>query len=177
MSAYRFTDDYKIYADTNKTVRDYNGICHSEYLFFDFDSPHADLALDEVRSFTGKIIEKTPDSIIDDMLFYFSGNKGFHVLIKQELEPSIELPEIVKKYCFALGKNFSTFDRSIYDKTRILRIPNSKHRKSGLYKIPLLPGEIFGYTLEEIRELAKQQRSIPDAVSFYLKKVVHNVAS
>lgn len=175
MSAYRFNVDYKIFADENKTVRNYPGICYSEYLFFDFDSPHADLALDEVRKFTEKVIEKSTDAIIDDMQFYFSGNKGFHVLIKQVFEPSEDLPAVIKKYCMALGKEFTTFDRSIYDKTRILRIPNSKHRKSGLYKIPLLAGEIFKYDLEGIRILAKQQRSITDAVSCFSKKVVHNV--
>lgn len=175
MSAYRFTIDYKTFADENKTVRNYSGICHSEYLFFDFDSPHADLALDEVRKFTCKVIEKSTDAIIDDMFFYFSGNKGFHILIKQQFDPSIEIPETVKKYCMALGKEFTTFDRSIYDKTRILRIPNSKHRKSGLYKIPLLAGEVLKYELDEIKEIAKQQRSIPNAVEFFSKKVVHNV--
>lgn len=176
MSAYRFNVDYKSFADENKTVRNYPGVCHSEHLFFDFDSPHADLALDEVRKFTEKVIEKSIDAIIDDMQFYFSGNKGFHVLIKQQFEPSEDLPDIVKKYCMALGKEFSTFDRSIYDKTRILRIPNSKHRKSGLYKIPLLPGEVFKLSTDDIRVLAKKQRSINDAVKQFSERFLHGIA-
>lgn len=176
MSAYRFNSDFKKFADENKTVRGYAGICHCENLFFDFDSPHGDLALEEVREFIGMVIEKDQDPIIEDINIYFSGNKGFHVFIKQNFDPSIDLPDIIKKYCFALAKKYSTFDRAVYDKTRIIRIPNSKHRKSGLYKIPLLPGEVFKLSTDDIRVLAKKQRSINDAVKQFSERFLHGIA-
>ena len=49
---------------------------------------------------------------------------------------------------------------SIYESKRLLRILNTQHSKSDLYKIPLLFNELDSFTIDEIKELAKKPRDI-----------------
>lgn len=54
ISIYRFGEDFQVHTAKSKSVSGYKGPCQAEGLHFDFDSPHDDLALTEVRSFTEK---------------------------------------------------------------------------------------------------------------------------
>lgn len=45
----------------------------------------------------------------------------------------------------------------VYDKTRLLRMGNSKHADSGLFKIPLEISELMNLKPSEIKELAKEK--------------------
>jgi len=53
------------------------------------------------------------------------------------------------------------FDLSIGDKVRLLRLPNTRHRGSGLYKVALAPDELHSANIEDIRILARTPRSLP----------------
>lgn len=164
-SVYRF--DCGIIEHVNKTgsVSGYRGTCRATGLHFDFDSPHDDLSLIELRKFIEKLC-RTPDysTYIDDLKIYFSGNKGFHLIIEntetRTMTPAAGIPEQVKKVCIALAGEFSSFDRSVYDTTRIFRVINSKHQKTGLYKIPVYAGEVFCLSFLDIKELATRQRDL-----------------
>jgi len=76
----------------------------------------------------------------------------------------------------------TTFDSAVYDKTRLIRVSNSKHRKSGLYKIPISQYDFNNKTVEEISEMAKEQVEREDEltpcsleyVSIFLKGLVSN---
>jgi hypothetical protein len=175
ISVYRFGEDFKVHTAKSKSVSGYRGACKAEGLHFDFDSPHNDLALTEVRSFTEKAMNPKYGLVIDDVRYYFSGNKGFHLFIKtpevEELPAGEKIPETIKRYCTILAGEYSSFDRSVYDRTRIFRIPNSRHSKTGLFKIPLLAGEVFTLGLDEIKSLAKNQRSILDAGKSFLERM------
>jgi hypothetical protein len=48
------------------------------------------------------------------------------------------------------GKGLTTLDSSLYDENQILRIPNTKHEKSGLYKIQLSVGQLTGLDINFI---------------------------
>ena len=92
---------------------------------------------------------------------YFSGNKGFHFYI--DLNP-IQLnhpQEVLRKFTVELSKDggFQTIDRSIAgDLERIIRIPNTKHPKSGLYCIPLNNKLIPYLSMEDIQTLAQRKQ-------------------
>ena len=96
---------------------------------------------------------------------YFSGNKGIHIIVPAEIlgvTPSAELNQIYK-YIANLAKGFTpnkTVDTKIYDNKRLFRIPNTKHEKSGLYKIPITLNELQTLSINQIRQMATVQRNM-----------------
>jgi hypothetical protein len=76
------------------------------------------------------------------------------------MKPGAKVPDRVKKICMYLAGNYSSFDRTVYDRTRIFRIKNSNHGKSGLFKIPVYAGELWQLSLAQIKKLAQKQRSL-----------------
>lgn len=94
-----------------------------------------------------------------DIEVYFSGKKGYNVIITLKKELS---PDKVGKLCLNIGKNLQTLDTSLYDATQILRVPGTKHNKTGLFKIPLTIKQIRTQTTAEIKELAKSLNNIQE---------------
>ncbi len=97
-----------------------------------------------------------------EVRFYFSGNRGMHVIINPitiGIEPSIELTYIFKNIAFYLKDllELNTLDPAVYTIRRVLRLSNSVHKTSGCYKIELNPSEIM-LPEEEIRKLAHAPR-------------------
>jgi hypothetical protein len=97
--------------------------------------------------------------------YYFSGFKGFHLMVNAEIigiEPHLALNEIYKDIIEDIGQyiKHDTLDRGIYDDKRMFRLVNSINGKSGLYKIPLTADEFLNFSYEEIKNLAKQPRTI-----------------
>lgn len=96
---------------------------------------------------------------------YFSGNKGVHILVPAEIlgiQP-MNLLHGVFKYIANSIKSFTphkTIDTAIYDNKRMFRIPNTKHEKSGLFKIPITADELRNLSEQKIRNLAVNQRYI-----------------
>lgn len=95
---------------------------------------------------------------------YFSGNKGIHFIIPSEVmgvQPHEELNMVFKKMAEDLSKlaRNETIDTRIYDKVRLLRIPNSVHTKTGFYKVPISFEELRDLEIESIKQLASQPRN------------------
>lgn len=109
-----------------------------------------------------KICYKIPEQYIR---IYFSGNKGIHLVVPAEIlgiEP-MNLLHGVFKYIANSIKSFTpnkTIDTKIYDNRRMFRIPNTKHEKSGLFKIPLTYDELKNMDEDSIRSMAEHQREI-----------------
>lgn len=101
----------------------------------------------------------------DNVLIYFSGNKGIHIIVPTGIlgvEPTPLLNGIYKYIANSI-KSFTkhkTIDTQIYDNKRLFRIPNTIHEKSGLYKIPITATELRSLTEEEIRRMAASPRVI-----------------
>ena len=78
----------------------------------------------------------------NDIDLYFSGSKGFHILIDSNifgLEPSRDLNKQYKKIATEL-KTYTinkSVDTKIYDNKRLFRVPNTINSKTGLYKVPI----------------------------------------
>jgi len=95
----------------------------------------------------------------------FSGMKGFSITIDYRIfgaEASSFLPliwkGIVQQLVSQLG--LKTADTAIYERRRLWRLINSKHQKSGLYKIPLTIAELENLNISKIREIAKEPRPL-----------------
>lgn len=94
---------------------------------------------------------------------FFSGNKGVHIIVPGEIlgvTPRKDLNEIYKTIANAISKftDNGTVDLKIYDNKRLFRVPNSKHEKTNLHKIPITLDELRYSSESEIRELATVPR-------------------
>lgn len=156
-SLFYFPKEIKDLFDSTGSFAGYNGPALSKSLMWDFDSKQdLNLAKDDVRQLLNNLTEKTQlpaKELMKHINVYFSGNKGFHV----ELATNIEFnPEQMKKICSSLAAGLKTFDTVIYNSTRAFRIANTKHQKSGLYKIPINPLLLSSSSaIENIQKLAK----------------------
>lgn len=176
------TNDY----DTCKIISD---------VYFDFDAPKLDeehynrtafevrLAYNYLTLYVG-----VPKEYIR---LYFTGNKGFHIVIPYQIfniSPSITLNEDIKAFILYLKEecNLTQIDRSIYDRKRLFRIPNTINTKSNLYKVPITIEQVYAFKLKNIITYAstpqyisyteKEPEVVPKAAQFYqsvLTRTIH----
>ena len=136
-------------------------------LFFDFDSDELEKSrVDAIKVVDFMLTLGVPEKAIRT---YFSGRRGFHVLIEPEIfgiKPTSNLTHVVKTCCEALAEqcNLTTFDGSVYSTYRMWRIPNSVNTKSQkrAYKIPVTIKELRELTPEAIVALANNPRTLPE---------------
>lgn len=131
--------------------------------YMDFDSH---VGFEEVRADVIKVISmiKVVFKIdYNDMMFYFSGRKGIHLIIPAEIfgiEPDKDL-HLLYKYIVSQFKEYTkykTVDTQVYHRRAMLRLSESIHEKTGLYKIRITLDELL--KSENIQELAKEVRKI-----------------
>lgn len=146
------------------TTAGYDGDIWLDTLVIDIDG--ADDNLEEAHQRTKEIlrsIEMNYEVDLECIRVNFSGSKGFHIRIASELfggfEPSHNLHLITKQIAETLA-NGLTMDVSVYKTTALMRVVNSFNAKSDLYAIPLTSNELFTLSIDEIKELAKQPRTI-----------------
>jgi len=160
ISHYRFDKDFFRYVTEKKTVADFSGAVSIDNIWVDFDKEDD---IEGARTEAIKFIKQLAEmSSLNPSTFpaYFSGSKGFHVGINSSLinisgEFSIDLPDKIKKFVQAITKNIDCVDYSIYNKNRVIRLPFSVNKKSGLYKI-YIPYKVFwGEPISNITEYAK----------------------
>lgn len=128
-----------------------------------------------------KVVEfftKELDLQEQDLRVYFSGSKGFHIIIDERalgVTPSVTLHKAYKHIAgyirYRLGNTETVTDDNgkiaehteplkavdlvVYTVKRMLRLPYSRHAKTGLYKIELSANELNTLTLDEIKDRAK----------------------
>jgi hypothetical protein len=154
----------------NPTVRGFDKATWTPFLPLDFDhTKDPGIALQWLREVIRRLDSwDVPRSAVR---YYFSGQKGFHVEIPAALfggfVPSTELHRCLKQAAGLILGDIP-YDGSVYDKLRLWRLPNSRHSKTGLYKVRLTPAEVLTLGIDEIRALAKAPRdteAIPDLVA------------
>ena len=157
-SYYSFDKEILEHFQKYKSVRSFKGTTYLEKIIFDIDKDkNTDThTLQSARAFYNRLKD---DFELDSgyIRIYFSG-RGYHIVIPDifGFKPSNVLHYHVKE---TLEKYFPEAD-SIYDATRLLRVVNSKNLKTGLYKIPLTPEELFSNDAEGIKKLAEAPRTI-----------------
>lgn len=94
---------------------------------------------------------------------FFSGNKGFHMLINPilfDIRPKEKLNEDYKKIANYIKERtvFKTIDTVIYDNVRLLRLVNSINSKSNLYKVQISFSQLRDLSFSQMKEWAKKPR-------------------
>ena len=153
-SLYLYTEDAKQYFEQNNlSIAGYKGKVYSNRLFFDLDSEDVNKAKEDTKELLHRL-QQLGVSVENQVRVFFSGRKGFHVEVptKKNYEP-----EELKSICSNIAEGLDSFDPVIYNSTRIIRILNTRHQTSNLYKIELEPYDIVELSVEQIQEKAKEK--------------------
>jgi len=150
------------------TIAGYGGKVWAPFLPIDLDHPDVLPALEAARYLSRFLLERWqahPDAI----QVYFSGAKGFHLMLDTRvfgtILPSKNLPLIFDSLRRHLALEIpepcrDTVDLAIKDPLRLLRLPNTLHEKSKLYKVSLSLDELQRLSPAEIRETAQTLRAL-----------------
>ncbi len=138
----------------------FEGETSTEYVAFDIDrkgeiaKAHAD-----ARTLVG-VLEETFEVPTAVIKLFFSGSKGFHILVPTALwspAPSVDFSRTARIFAERLaGEAKVEIDSSIYSRVHMIRSPNSRHPATGLFKIPLTVAQLDSLEINEIQELAQQ---------------------
>lgn len=158
------------YVRLTKSVKGHTGLHCCTYICIDIDNENDNEAS---RVCTLQVINRlnTLYGISpDDLYIYYSGNKGFHVnLVDRLIGIQSQYYENVGERCKSFVKdNFGdiqNIDYKIYEDHRILRIPNSRHAKTGLYKVEITFDEL-NLPIEQIKSFATDARNIKRTKNF-----------
>lgn len=173
-----FSDDILLYMDENlvggqPSLAGYDGRVWAAFLPFDIDGGPGVAGLEAARLLaraTYALLERWWNVPPAALHAYFSGAKGFHLLLDTRVfgrvAPSADLHRVFAHVRLLVRRrlgaraNLARFDLAIGDKVRLLRLPNTRHRASQLFKIPLSREELFGCNAEQIRALAQNPRPL-----------------
>lgn len=132
-SIYYYNDDHLKVFNEKGTIKGITDVL-TDKLVFDFDSKDD---LEVARTDTIEAIARLEKYNIkeENVEIYFSGQKGFTLLVNlpRDITPDEAANIAIRK----IGVGLSTLDKTVYNASRILRVPGTKHQSSGLYKIPL----------------------------------------
>lgn len=146
-STFYYNDKHKEIFDKTgsvKGIRDVTG----DSLYFDFDN----VDFEKVRSDAKELLNRFKNENItpDNYKVYYSGSKGVHVQLKLDKEYNpIQLQHLALEY---YGKGLSTLDPRVYNPSRVLRLPYSKHQESGIYKQQLSEAQLNNLSIQTIRD-------------------------
>jgi hypothetical protein len=144
----------------NRTVAKFDGPVWAPDLHLDFDAK-TDPALAQVA--LRQVLSRLAGWGVDlkTVAVFYSGSKGFHAELPHSLfggfAPSVDFHKQLKRAATEIMGDIP-FDRVVYDKLRLWRLPNTVNSGTGLYKIPLSSTEALSLPIDEIKALATQPR-------------------
>ncbi len=91
-----------------------------------------------------------------------TGGRGIHLYLPAELfggfEPAETIPEVVKAVALEIAREAGVpVDEHIYDRNRLLRVPNSRH-PSGKYCVPVYAQELLNLDINDLLALMEGLR-------------------
>ena len=127
-SVYLFTEnDAKCIKKSNSSSGMGKYEVFSNELFFDFDG-------EDAFSKADNIFQTSKDYYNFNVSMWFSGSKGYHVIIKIEDMYGLDVPYSQKLFVQeTFGKDYC--DESIYKHSALIRLPNTIHQKTGKRKV------------------------------------------
>ena len=166
-SLWLYDEDYRTYVEKSGSITGYGGKHNSDLLFFDFDVDKKETGtLEDVRKEVINLVEmlihsyEVPKKLVR---ICFSGGKGFHIIVPFDLVQSNT--EMTTDFCVKykalieiITADFTYVDTSIYNINRVIRVVNTQHGKSKLYKIPVTLSELKDESFD-IKKTAKHQRN------------------
>jgi len=150
------------------SVAGYDGPVYAPVWALDVDAPDLDVALGATRAIVDRL---TGEWGLQDvgLRVYFSGKKGFHVTVDTRAflapAPSLAVPVVLHRLTRRLGKELrfgpaGPLDFTLGDRMRLLRLPNTRHEATRLFKVPMSLQEIGSLEGAAVRGLARAPRPL-----------------
>ena len=124
------------YRASRNSVAGYAGPCWARFVVLDIDRPDIGAALADVRRLVQEIDRRYPECE-GDVPVFFSGSKGFHVLVElaHKPPPAVGFNAVARTFAEAIAARAGVeIDRGIYDVNHLIRLPNTRHPRSGLFR-------------------------------------------
>ena len=145
-----FDSTFAEYVKNTGGVRGFHGPAYMPYFPIDIDGEGS---LEEAREIIRFLKDRGVP--VQCLRVFFSGMKGFHILIPNQLigsEPSENVSSYMRRFAeLLLGDDV---DLSIYNHVRLFRYPNTRHGRSGLFKYELSIDQLMTLSWQEIKALA-----------------------
>jgi hypothetical protein len=160
-SLFIFGEDLKHYVSTTGSVTGFSGVHVADYLVFDFDGELIDVKKSAIEFI--QYLYTMYDVPVEYARASFSGRKGFHVslpfvAVTSHPRASTEFYKTYRGIATDIAGDWKYLDTSIYDIRRIIRMVNTRHSGSNLFKIPLTFHELQTLNIDEIKRLAGHPR-------------------
>lgn len=137
LSHFAFGPEMRVhYAANRNSVAGFAGPCRCRYVVLDIDRADLAEALADARRLVTFLHNRYPEAD-GDVAVYFSGGKGFHVLVElaHGPPPAVGFHHVTRAFSSALaGRAGVGIDAGVYDIARIIRLPNTRHPRTGLFK-------------------------------------------
>ena len=158
LSHFTFGSEMRRHFAANKnSVAGYVGPCGCRYLVLDIDRSDLAAALCDCRKLVSFLHQRYPD-LEGDVPIYFSGGKGFHVLLEltHRPPPAVGLPAVAKTLAEGIAANAGLkLDTGIYFANALVRLPNTKHPKTGRFKRRIDADVLFRLNIGGVLEHAR----------------------
>ena len=161
-TAFRYPEVfYQWWREHRRSVLGYRGPMWADWFYLDIDSGNLQESLAAAREAV-RMLEARFDLDPRYVWPYFSGSKGFHLLLPHRLfgwVPSEQLASAFRALVsLLLDTNRIPVDFAVYDAVRLFRLTNTRNSKSGLFKIALTIQELLHSSLDDILALARGPR-------------------
>ncbi len=148
------------------SLKYFSGPCYAPLLTFDTDCRDADGVPDPAgcQQAASRLIARLIELEVapEHVHVFFSGSKGFHVAIPSAIAsavPNADFHLVTKDFYRLIADQAGiSIDESLYRVLQPLRAPNSRHEKSGLFKIRVTSEELVTLPFEQIHAMARQPR-------------------
>lgn len=148
-SLFQYTAAQKVQIETRGTFAGIRDVSTGE-LFFDFDSKDDhELARQDAVTLANRLVGLGVDP--EDIKASFTGQKGFSIEIKLNRRISNEEFKVAVE---KLAGDLETFDHIVSDPVRIVRVDNTRHPKSGNYKVPMTIYDLDELELKDIYNMS-----------------------
>tara|TARA_R110000803_G_scaffold79152_2_gene144668 strand:+ start:11517 stop:13502 length:1986 start_codon:yes stop_codon:yes gene_type:complete len=148
-STFRYNEEHKKHFEETKSVAGIRDVT-ANMVWWDFDAKNVEDAKVDTITLVDRLLSDGFPT--DTIKVNYSGNKGFHVVIKVDHEL---VPDQVQNIATKYAGDLKGFDTSLYDANQVLRIPLSKHEKSNVYCSPITLDDLRDKSAIELKEMAK----------------------
>lgn len=161
-SLFQYNETHKKLIEEKKSFKGIEDTT-TDQLVFDIDSTDLEEAQEQTTNLISRLIDDGFD--LDAMQVFFTGKKGFsiEIPITERITPT-QFKAIIK----TLSLDFSCLDTKITDPVRIVRVANTKHQDTGLFKIPLDVDELEpegSLPIAVIKQMATKPRKLVDQIN------------
>lgn len=155
LSAFAFPAALRDHIDATGSTRDYVGPVGVPALNFDIDRADQAAALRDAR----RLSHYLADRYACDLVVAFSGGKGFHLSVPTAgaFAPSLVAHRTAKALAERLaGEVGVAIDTGVYDAVRLWRAINSRHGRTGLFKVRIDLDDLLYLDPAGVRRIAAE---------------------